>query len=126
MHECAIAGCRPSTDAAAVIQVSHQPRGYIPRNVSEIMDLLGSMMLSSPTFKDDYFTDRSIETEFFRLNEALGLIRPKIGEVRFAKLMELSTRMRALFEADPDDKTQDAVRGRELILEMEDLLKRKA
>lgn len=101
-----------------------QPRPvYIPKTIGEVMDLLGTFMLSSPTFKDEYFTERTIDTEFFRLNESLSLIRHKLGDQRYGKLIELSNRMRAHFEADPEDKTGDTVKGRELILEMEDLLK---
>ena len=101
-----------------------QPRPvYIPKTIGEVMDLLGSFMLSSPTFKDEYFSERTIDTEFYRLNEGLKLVRNRLGEDRYGKLIELSKRMRAHFEADPEDKTEDAIKGRELILEMEDLLK---
>jgi hypothetical protein len=40
--------------------------------------------------------------------------------------MEMSDRMRAHFEADPDDTTDDALKGREIIDEMRDLLKQSA
>ncbi len=100
---------------------------YVPQGIGEIMDHLGMMMLSSPTFKDDYFTDQNIETVFAALNEGLELIRKELGEERYEALVALSDRMRAHFEADPEDKTKDAIAGRELIHEMEDLLtKRKA
>ena len=95
---------------------------YVPKSVGEVLDLLASFMLSSPTFKDDYFTERNVETEFFRLNESLLLIRHKLGEERYAKLLDLSNRMRAHFEADPENKTDETIKGRELILEMEDIL----
>lgn len=98
---------------------------YIPQGVSEIMDLLGSMMLSSPTFKDKtgYFPDRNIDTEFFALNEGLKTIRKKVGEENYQALVALSDRMRAHFEADPEDKTEDGIKGRDCIIEMEDILK---
>ena len=78
------------------------PRPYkplIPQNVGEIMDKLGSMMLSAPTFNDPYFTERSVETEFSALNEGLAVVRGNLGEERYAKLIDLSNRMRAHFEA---------------------------
>ena len=37
----------------------------------------------------------------------------------------MSDWMRAHFEADPEDKTDDALKGREIIREMEDLLRRR-
>jgi len=98
---------------------------YIPQTIGEIMDMLADMMLSSPTFKDKtgYFPHRSLESEFYTLNESLKLIRKRVGEENYKILVDLSDRMRAHFEADPENKTEDTIRGRELIEEMEDVLK---
>ena len=95
---------------------------YAPQNVSDMMDLLGMMMLSSPTFKDDYFTERSVETVFSSLNGGLENIRKKLGEERYQTLRTLSDQMRAHFEADPEDKTGEATAGRRIIREMKDIL----
>jgi len=102
------------------------PRPYeplVPKNVGEIMDLLASMMLSSPTFQDSYFLERNMETEFFALNEGLKLARKKLGEQRYETLNELSHRMRAHFEASPEKDSDDARAGRKLIREMEVILR---
>lgn len=98
---------------------------YIPQTTSELWDLIGGMMLNAPTFKDDsgYFPGRSIETEFTALDGGIEAVRKKLGEDRYAALMDLSNRMRALFEADPEDKTGEAQAGRELIIEMEAILR---
>lgn len=98
---------------------------YIPKDISEIWDVLGSMMLSAPTFRDKtgYFPDQNIDTEFYALNEGLKLIRKKVGEENYEKLVALSDRMRAHFEADPEDKTEDGIKGRDCISEMEEILK---
>lgn len=98
---------------------------YIPQTIGEIWDKLGSMMLGSPTFVDKtgYFPERSIDTEFFALKESFGVVRKKLGEERYATLMEMADRMRAHFEADPEDKTEDSLAGRALIHDMEDILK---
>ena len=98
---------------------------YIPNGVSEIRDLLGWMMLSSPTFEDKtgHFPGRNVETAFHALNESLQLIRGKLGEELYLKFMEMSDRMRAYFEADPENKTDDTLKGRDIIEEMESLLK---
>lgn len=105
---------------------SYKP--YIPKDVSEIRDLLGLMMLSPPTFvdKSGHFPGRNIATTFHALNESLGLIRGKLGEARYLKLLELSDRMRAHFEADPENKTDDTLKGRDIIGEVEKLLKQSA
>jgi hypothetical protein len=102
------------------------PRPYtpsVPETVGDMMDLLGMMMLKSPTFEDDYFTERNVETVFSALNQGLENLHKKLGDERYQALRALSDRMRAHFEADPEDKTEDSLAGRELILEMEDILK---
>jgi hypothetical protein len=101
---------------------------YIPKGIGEISDFLSMMMLKSPTFVDrtGYFPGRNLETTFCELNEGLGLIRGKLGEDRYLKVKEMSDRMRAHFEADPEDKTDDSLKGREIIREMKTLLRQKA
>jgi hypothetical protein len=81
------------------------------------------MMLKSPTFKDDFFVGRNVETVFSTLNEGLKRVQRKLGEDRYQTLRAMSDRMRAHFEADPEDKTDDALAGRRIIHEMEDILK---
>ena len=100
----------------------HTP--YIPQGVGELLDKLGSMMLGAPLFKDraGYFPRKNIETEFFALNEGLMAIREKLGEECYGTLKTLSDKMRALFEADPEDKTGETQAGRAIILEMEEIL----
>jgi hypothetical protein len=100
-------------------------KSYVPETISEMMDLLGSMMLSSPTFKDKtgYFPDQTLDTEFVALNDGLDVLRKKAGEEAYRALVALSGRMRAHFEADPEDKTEDGIKGRDCILEMEEILK---
>ena len=100
-------------------------RPYIPQTLGELMDKVMSMMLGAPTFKDKtgYFPEMNIDTEFFALNEGLLAVRKKLGEERYAAMKELSDKMRALFEADPEDKTGDTQAGREIIHQMEDILR---
>ena len=101
------------------------PDPYVPKTKGEIWDFLGSVMLRAPTFidKTGFFPDRSIESEFFALNEGLKEIRKSLGEESYQKLAALSARMKAHFEADPEDKTEDSIKGRECILEMEAILR---
>ena len=101
---------------------------YIPQGISEIWDFLGAMMLSAPTFKDKtgHCPDRNVDTEFFALNEGLKTIRKKVGEENYQALVALSDKMRAHFEADPEDKTEDGIKGRDCIIEMEEILKASA
>ena len=101
---------------------------YIPQGIGEIMDQLGSMMLSSPTFEDKtgHSPEENIDTEFFALNEGLKTIQREVGEETYQALVALSDKMRAHFEADPEDKTEDSRKGRDCIVEMEDILKASA
>lgn len=101
---------------------------YIPQNIGDVMDQLGWMMLNSPKFEDNtgYFPERSIDTAFFALNEGLKTIRKKVGEENYQALVALSDKMRAHFEADPEDRTEDGIKGRDCIIEMEEILKASA
>ena len=98
---------------------------YVPQSVGELLDLLSSMMLAAPTFKDKtgYFPRRNIDTVFSSLNDVFLVVRKKLGEKRYAALRAMSDKMRALFEADPEDTTGDTHAGCMLIQEMEDILR---
>ena len=101
----------------------HNPNPYIPQTLSEIDDLLGSMWLGAPTFVDrtGHF-DWDINTTFHELVEGLGVVRKKLGEERYAKLIDLAARMKALFAADPEDANGKSDEGRKLLSEIEDLI----
>lgn len=98
---------------------------YIPNGIGEINDHLAMMMLSSPQFKDrtGLLPDTTIDTVFAELNAGLERLRKKVGEDNYARLVELSARMRAHFEADPEDKTDDSIKGRDCILDMQEILR---
>jgi len=101
------------------------PKAYIPASLSEINDLLGSMILDAPTFVDSLgdFPDRNIDSEFHVLIEGFGAVRKKLGEERFAALIDLAARAKALFAADQQDTNGKTDEGRALLFEMEDVLK---
>jgi tRNA 2-selenouridine synthase SelU len=102
-----------------------QRKSYVPKGIGELLAYLSHMMLASPTFKDEsgYLSWENIDTTFFSLNQGLLVIRKKLGEERYATLRAMSDKMRALFEADPEDKTGDTHAGCILIQEMEDILR---
>lgn len=104
------------------MQYRYKP--YTAKTVGELWDKLATFMLGSPKFEDTsgWFPGMSIETEFSGLNESIFNLRHELGEVRHLKLLALSKQMRAYFEADPDDENGEAIKGRELVLEMEHLL----
>lgn len=106
------------------------PRPYkpcIPRDLNEVRDHVGAMMLGSPTFVDrtGYFPGKNLQTTFYELNEGLRLFRGQLGEELYLKLVEMSDQMRAHFEADPENKTDDTLKGRDIIVEMLDLLRQR-
>jgi hypothetical protein len=105
-----------------------QFKPYIPQDVGEIMDMLAMMMLSSPRFIDEigYFPGRNIDTIFLQLNEGLRMMRGKLGDELYLKLREMSDRMRAHFEADAENRTDETLKGRAIIMEMRNLLKQSA
>lgn len=100
------------------------PNPYIPSSLSEIYDLLGAMVLDAPTFIDKCgdFPDRNIDSRFHQLTESYGLMRKKIGEERYAGLIDLATRAKALFAADPEDTNGKTDQGYKLLFEMERII----
>ncbi len=98
---------------------------YVPQNVLDLSDFLTSMLLSAPKFLDKtgYFPYQNLDYVFLQLNEALNHNRATLGEERYHELVRMSDRMRALFEADPEDKTGQTLEGCKIIHEMEDILK---
>ena len=98
---------------------------YVPQDVGELLAYLAHMMLAAPKFKTRLLPRENMDTTFSSLNEGLLIIRSKVGEDRYTTLRALSDKMRALFEADPEDKTGDAQAGREIIHEMEVILRSK-
>lgn len=100
----------------------YQP--YVPETPGEMMDLLAHLMLSAPTFVDKtgFFWEQNIETEFLSLTEGLKAIRKQIGDDGYEVLADLATRMRAHFEADPEETNGEAKKGYACIREMEELL----
>ena len=86
---------------------------HTPQDIDEIIDLLGMMMLYSPTFIDQsgFFCGRNVETVFQALNEGLRLVDGGFHEVFYSELRAMSDRMRTHFEADPDNKTDDNPEG---------------
>jgi hypothetical protein len=97
---------------------------YIPHDLSEVLDLVYGMMITWPKFIDGtgYVPGKNIDTTFYELNEGLRIIRAELGEKLYVKLREMSDQMRVHFDADPDKKTGEALTGRKILYEMEDLL----
>ena len=95
---------------------------YVPKDLPELVDLSGMMVISSPTFvnKIGYFDRSNITTIFTALNASLELTKGELGYERHARFVEMSARMQAHFKADPEDKTDDTLKGRALIDEMID------
>ena len=55
---------------------------YVPETLSELLDKLGSMILSSPTFLDQtgYFPEKNIDTEFKALDDGMNANRHRLGK----------------------------------------------
>jgi hypothetical protein len=96
---------------------------YAPGTVSELLDMLGFIMVKAPSFEDPIFPGRNLHSVFVQLNDGLERVRPKIGDEKFAALTEIAKTMRAYFEADPEDKSGAARKGRALVHEMRAILR---
>jgi hypothetical protein len=97
----------------------------VPKDIGEIVVLLNWMLLRSPKFTDKtgHFPFMGLDVVFRQLNDGLGCNRPTLGDERYQKLMQMSDQMRALFEADPEAKTGDTLKGCKIIHEMEAILR---
>jgi hypothetical protein len=98
------------------------PEPYIPASLSEIYDMLASLVGGAPTFVDYDFPDRNIDTCFYQLTESFGRVRAKVGEERYAALMDLAARAKALFAADPADDNGKTGQGIALLYEIEAII----
>ena len=100
----------------------------VPETIGDLLHELDYVMLTSPTFVDKtgYFPRQSLDTEFLTLNNGILGLRPELGEDCCQKLLGLSAQMRSYFEADQGDATGEAFKGRELVVEMMDLIKQRA
>jgi hypothetical protein len=96
----------------------------VPQNIPELLDLLSLMLVSAPKFLDKtgWLPFLNLDYVFQQLNQGLDHNRRALGE-EYHELMRMSDRMRALFEADPEDKTGETLKGCKIIHEMEDILK---
>jgi hypothetical protein len=97
----------------------------VPQDIRELLDLLSSMLVSAPKFLDKtgWLPFLNLDYVFQQLNQGLNHNRRTLGEERYHELVRMSDRMRALFQADPEDKTGDTLKGCKIIHEMEDILK---
>jgi hypothetical protein len=93
--------------------------------MGEVRDYVGSMVLGAPRFidKTGFYPDQDVNSEFFALIEGFKTIQKRLGEDNYQKVVALAQRAKALFEADPDNKTGDTKKGRECLFEIEDILK---
>jgi hypothetical protein len=97
----------------------------VPEDIPQLLEVLVSMRLTAPKFLDDtgYFPYKNLDYAFRQLNAGLDFNRPRLGEERYRDLIRMSGQIRALFEADPDDKTGQTHEGCIIILAMEDMLR---
>jgi hypothetical protein len=99
-----------------------KPPRYVPSTLSEIYDKLASVLGGAPLFQSDWDMDRNIDTEFDALFASFEKVRKKVGEDRYAALVDLATRAKALFAADPEENNGKTEQGLDLINEIEDII----
>ncbi|MEQ1496907.1 MAG: hypothetical protein ABL912_14245 [Novosphingobium sp.] len=91
---------------------------YLPSTPGEISDLLSAMFLYLPEYQLPN-SNLDMAGEFSLIRESLGIIKSKIGEEKFAALMQMSYESEAFYNAD-DIKT-----GGSKLREMKSLLRKK-
>ncbi len=97
---------------------------YIPQTLGELWDLVGSMVLGAPRFIDTsgFFPEKDINTEYLKLTEGLKVVRPALGDERYAQLVDMAQRTKALFVQAVDEDAEEIWTGRNLLLDMVDII----
>ncbi|MDT8760995.1 hypothetical protein MZO42_20035 [Sphingomonas psychrotolerans] len=99
---------------------------YIPQTAGEVVELLGSMVLDAPKFEDEsYFAGMSIETEYFALDEGLKVIKAKLGEERYTRLVKMALVTKEKFLRAREGDAEELVAGRNILIEMIEMLQKR-
>ena len=86
--------------------------------------MLAMMMGTSPTFKDDYFISQTLDTVFTAFFSGLAASKEDLGSARYELLAELTTKARAMFESDPEERTGAAKEGQRILWQMDEILEK--
>ncbi len=98
------------------------PNPYIPATLSEIYDMLASLVGGAPTFVDEMFPERTIDSEFGILRASLDIVRGKLGEEGYAMALDLAARAKTLFLEDQAEDNGKTGQGIKLLYEIEDII----
>ncbi len=99
---------------------NYQP--YIPATLSEIYDLLASLVGGAPTFVDELFPLRTIDSEFGVLGASLDIVRGRLGEEGYAMAIDLAARAKTLFLEDQAEDNGKTDQGIKLLFEIENII----
>jgi hypothetical protein len=97
---------------------------YVPNDVESLRDLIASLVLGAPkcTSATGYFPEVNIDSEFTALAGGLSALREALGQERYDILVGMADQAKALFVAAPDAEADEVWAGRNLLLEMDDML----
>lgn len=100
------------------------PNPYVPKSLGELLDYLTLFLNGVPGFidKSGVFEDENVDTCFARFYEGLEFVRKKLGEERYAAVVNLATRAKALYLEDPDDTNGKTDQGVKLIHKIDEIL----
>ena len=88
---------------------------YVPATVAEINDRLGAMVLCMPEYPMPV-SNAGMDETYAELEDSLGIVRAKIGEIKYEKLIAMARQSKQFF-VDGKDKE-----GRFLLQDMQKLL----
>ena len=97
---------------------------YVPQYLSEVQDVLTSMVGGAPTFLKPGFNGlgRNLESEFACVSEGIAGVRDKLGEERYARLMALLAQAKMLFLEDQNDDNGKTKQGCDLLWDMDEII----
>ncbi len=97
---------------------------HVPEHLSEVQDVLTSMVGSAPTFLKPGFNGlgHNLESEFACASEGIAGVRDKLGEGRYARLMALLAQAKMLFLEDQNDDNGKTKQGCDLLWDMDEII----
>lgn len=92
---------------------------YVPSTVGEVRELVGAMVLCMPDMELPN-SDLGLDGAYESLEHSLGLIRPKLGDEKYQRLIDMARQSKQLFV---DGHNRD---GRFILQDMHKLLRGRA
>jgi hypothetical protein len=99
-------------------------KNRVAETLSELADQADTIASMAPRFDSShiYYPWENIDTNFEAFNEGLQRLRAQLGEGLFETLVAMAAQMRACFDADPENRTGETRKGKQIGTDIADLV----